>query len=285
MCFCWRCCSSNQTLPLILCTWEQAWVLLLFDSCCVRVLPSQSTSSPASFLTRCASSPGSWRHIFILLLQIPLTKTTSNLNLFVMYQIKVTFLLFPLEATEKLVPVFFFTCPQRAEFPAPVGTLCLLPFHLSLWTMELWWRDPQSHTSFLIQDLQGIHLDCSIHWDVYLLKISSRKVDKSKPIPSPLSPLGMFCSSPCVVFLESISMTKYFRDGSCFLPSAYLSVLSKIIWKWSPQNEVLRTEEQLNFGNANLMTILIFFPCTVIWCFIIWSWTISQIIQQFFWLN
>lgn len=129
--FSWRYCSTILTLslPLNLCTREQAQVLLLFDSCFLRVLPSQSTSSPASFLAWCVSSPGLWQGIFILLLQTPLTKTTRNLSPFLIYQIKVTFLLFPLKATEKLVPVLFFTCPLGAEFPAPVGTLSpdLLP--------------------------------------------------------------------------------------------------------------------------------------------------------------
>lgn len=134
MCFSWRYCSTNLTLPLILCTWEQARVLLLFDSCFMRVLPSQSTSSPASSLAWCVSSPGSWQVIFILLLQTPLTKTTSNLSSFLIYQINVTFLLFPLKATERLL-FSSSLVPGELNSP-PVGVLCLLPLYLSLWTMD-----------------------------------------------------------------------------------------------------------------------------------------------------
>lgn len=50
MCFSWRHCSTNLTsLPLILCTWEQARVLLFFHSCFMRVLPSH-LALPVSWL-------------------------------------------------------------------------------------------------------------------------------------------------------------------------------------------------------------------------------------------
>lgn len=91
-------------------------------------------------------------------------------------------------------------------------------------------------------------------------KINSRKADKSKPVPSPLSPLVCFVPL-CMVFLESTSMAKYFGDRTCFLPSAYLSVFVqnylKIISSKLSCSSELRNSSIL--AMAILMTILIFF--------------------------
>lgn len=152
---------------LILCTWERAQVLLLFHPCFIVVLPSQRTSNPACFLAWCVSSPDSWQGLLILLLQTSLSKTTfhlaiSSCSLFA----RSNFLSFfsPSKPLRNLFPPSSPALSGWAECPAPAGSPCLLPFSLSLWTMgHLCWNDLRGHPSFLIQDLQGIHLAYSIH--------------------------------------------------------------------------------------------------------------------------
>lgn len=79
-------------------------------------------------------------------------------------------------------------------------------------------------------------------------------------------------------------MAKCFGDRTCFLPSAYLSVFEWNYLKMKSSKLSCFSEPRSSsiLAMAILMTILIFFPCTVIWCFIIWSWTISQILQHIF---
>lgn len=152
----------DSSLPLTPCAWERAQVLLLFHPCFIMVLPSQSTSSPAHFLAWCVSSPGLWQGLLIPLSPHKDHLPSGCIILFLVSQVKFTFLLFPFTVCSHplLQP-----CPWWTECPAPAGTPCLLLFSLPPQTMEhLCWNDPQDHPSFLNQDLQGVHLAYSICW-------------------------------------------------------------------------------------------------------------------------
>lgn len=167
--------QPDSSHSLILCTWEQAQVLLLFHLCFIVALPSQSMSNPACFLAWHVSSPDSWQGLLILLLQTSLSKATFRLAIpscLLFARSNFIFFFSPSKPLRSPFPPSSPALSGWAECPAPAGTPCLLPFSPPLWTMQyLCWNDPQDHPSFLIQDLQGIHLAYSIHQRCLFIKI------------------------------------------------------------------------------------------------------------------